>query len=413
MVDHRVRRIGGALCCVVFLLSLGTAAVGQPPAGDAFPFVGGGGPPDWVAAGTRLTWYGEVASVATGYYTYVEDPDGDWEDPVTRKRYRRTDEEDMPTAAARAYSQTDVLAVEGDDVVINSTLWGIDLETGLLGLTPLWGGRLPGAAVDGAWIRADLLAGVQSGGTRDLQVLRGPYQLGDTAVDSVGFLDRAKGDYASTVFDAASGVLIASTGRYKATGSPVHGPLDLPEGNVLIVVTRFVSTRDRALPGLGAPNPAWVVPGVELRYSGSATYTNPFDPSGFSVTYPVEVTVTIDDAGTGWATYASQTATNLNGYVERSQSHGATGSTGLYWYDPAALAQLSTGDVLDVDPTTGARLTVDSAGAPGMGAVKMRTELPGVTVVATYDPDRGILTGLTIEQALTFATVELQLTSVG
>jgi hypothetical protein len=376
----------------------------QEPDNEAFPPVAGGGPPDWVTAGTRLSWYGAAASVQSSYYTYVEDPNGDWQDPATGKRYRRTEEDEMPTAAGHGVSQTDVLAIEGDDVILSTALWAIDLETGQLSLVPPWGGRYPGGAVDGAWARPDLLAQIPGGGTRELQVLRGPYRLGETSVEAVSFVSRTQGDYASTVFDTASGALVASTGRYKAAGSRVRGPLDDPEGNVQIMFARLVDVRERTLPGLGAPAPNWVVPGTRLVYQGQATVTNPFDPYGFSAGWPVEVVITFDEVGSSWATFRSATATDFNGYVERSEARGATGSTGLYWYDPVSLAAMAPGTVLDEDPVTTAVLSVEAADG---ASVTLLTEAPGVTVRASYEVASGVLTTLVLEQGFGAATLQL------
>lgn len=401
---RRAFPISAIFCSAVLVLGSAHAVTGQGPGNEAFPQVAGGGPPDWVVPGTRLTWYGAAASVQSSYYTYVEDPAGEWEDPITKKRYRRTDEDEMTTAAGHAVSQTDVLAVEGEDVILSTSMWGIDLSTGLLSLVPLWGGRYPGAAVDGAWAHPNLLARVASGGTHELQVLRGTYWLGETPVEAVGFLSRTQGDYASTVFDATNGLLVSSTGRYKAAGSPVHGPLDMPEGNVQIMFTRLVDVRTRTLPGLGAAVPAWVVPGTQLVYSGQATVTNPFDPYGFSTGWPVEMVVTVDEVGGSWATFRSTTATDFDGYVERSEASGATGSAGLYWYDPASLATMTTGTVLDDDPITGAQLSVEWADGE---RVTLRTEAPGVAVRADYEIASGVLTKLTIEQGLGGVTLEL------
>lgn len=169
----RICRFAGLACSLVFVLGPSLAVIAQEPDNEAFPPVAGGGPPDWVTAGTRLSWYGAAASVQSSTYTYVEDPAGDWEDPATGKRYRRTEADEMPTAAGHGVSQTDVLAIEGDSVILSTSLWSIDLETGQLSLVPLWGGRYPGGAVDGAWARPDLLVQVPSGGTLELQVLRG------------------------------------------------------------------------------------------------------------------------------------------------------------------------------------------------------------------------------------------------
>lgn len=403
---RHARRIAGLAGAAILFLVVPLVATAQEPDNAAFPPVAGGGPPDWVSTGTRLSWYGAAASVQSSYYTYVEDPEGDWEDPATGKRYRRTEEDEMPTAAGHGVSQTDVLAIDGEDVILSTSLWAIDLETGQLSLVPLWGGRYPGGAVDGAWARPDLLAQVPSGGTRELQVLRGPYRLGETPVDAVSFVSRTQGDYASTVFDTASGALVASTGRYKAAGSRVRGPLDDPEGNVQIMFARLVDVRERSLPGLGAAVPDWVVPGTQLVYTGQAMVTNPFDPYGFSAGWPVEVVVTLDEVGSSWATFQSTTATDFDGYVERTEAAGATGSTGLYWYDPASLAAMTPGTLLDEDPVTAARLSVEAA--DGVSATLL-TEVPGLSIRSTYEVASGVLTGLAIEQA--FGGVDLQLVS--
>lgn len=413
MGTHRIGRIAGLIVTTSVLLCLAAATAAQGDTNEAFPRVGApdGAPPDWVRPGTRLTWYGETASIRTSPYTYVEDPEGDWEDPATGKRYRQTETDEMPTAAARGWTHTDVLAVDGDRVALETTLWPIDLTSDRLSLVPLGGGVFPGGAVDGAWVRADLLAGLASGRTGNLQVLRGAYQLGDETVDSVAFLNRAEGSYASTVFDASNGALIATTGRSQAQGSQVHGPFDDPQANVSIVWTRLVDLRQRDLLGLGNPLPSWVTPGVTLTYAGTVEYANVYDPSGFRVSYPVEMTVTVDQVGAGWATYGVRTATNLEGYLQESAGVGAAGTAGGYWYDPAALAGMSAGTVLDDDPATGVRLAVESVDPAG--GVTLRTQAPGVTVTGTYDPSSGVLTRLTTEQAVTFSTLVLDLVSVG
>jgi len=108
-----------------------------------------------------MTYYGAAASVAQSGYTYVEDENGPWEDPVTHKHYRRTDvgdePEDMPTAAGQAYTQTDFLAVEPGNVVLSTTMYPIDLMTGGFGISPLGGYTGQSAAVNGVWVHPTLL----------------------------------------------------------------------------------------------------------------------------------------------------------------------------------------------------------------------------------------------------------------
>ena len=71
MGTHRVGLIAGATLVLALLLGLGaTSAVptaAQGEGNEAFPQVTapGGAAPDWVRPGTRLTWYGETASIRT------------------------------------------------------------------------------------------------------------------------------------------------------------------------------------------------------------------------------------------------------------------------------------------------------------------------------------------------------------
>ncbi len=389
-----------------------TPAVGQLSggiAGDASL-----GPPDWVTPGMRLTWYGAAASVAQSYYTYVEDENGGWEDPVTGKRYRRTDEsgEEMPTAAGEAYTETDVIAIEGTDVVLVNTMYSIDLLARRFVLTPLGGGRSPGALVDGAWVNPQLLQQVLATGYEGYQILRGDYVLGDTTYAAISFVSTAPGSYQASTFDTVSGALLRTNTSTEGAGSPVHGPLDDPQGNVQLSNTRLVGVRQRSLPGSTAPVPWWVAPGGRLVYSGSYTATNPLDPSSGPWVFPMEATVTFDEVGSTWATVTSTTVTDLDGSPQTSEGRTATGPTGLYWYDPSSLGAMAPGDVLDEDPITGARTTVETAGAgPDGSAVTIVTVSDGVTIRTAYDVATGVLVSLELVQDVTGGTVSLRLAS--
>jgi len=387
------------------------AAVQLPPVIDAAT---GLGPPGWVQPGTRLTFYGAAASVAQSGYTYVEDENGDWEDPATGKRYRRTDEgdnpEDMPTAAGEAFTQTDVLAVEGTDVVLATTLYSIDLIARQYTLTPLGGSRQAGTVVDGAWVNPEALRQVLTTGYGDLMVLHGPYVLGGTTYDAISFVAQSGGAYQSSTYDLGSGALLSTNSSTKGADSPIHGPLDNPQGNVQLSLTRLVGVRQRSLPGTGAPPPAWVASTPQLTYSGTYTQANPVDPGAGTWVYPMRSTIAFGEIGSTWAAFTSHTVIDVNGYEQPTDGAGVTGSTGLYWYDPATLATMSPGDLVDEDPVTGARVSVESV-APGASGtlVTLATAMDGVTVRAGYDRDSGVLLTLEIVQAVTGGTIQLQL----
>ena len=396
----------------------GAAAAPTPPgAVQVAPAVGGDaglGPPAWVQAGTLMTYYGAAASIAGSYYTYVEDPAGDWKDPVTGKRYKRTNEgddpQDMPTAAGEAFSQTEVLAVEGTDVVIATTLYSIDLLARQYTVTPMGGSRQAGAVVDGAWVNPDALQQVLATGYGDRMILRGPYVLGNATYDAIAFISKAEGAYQSSAYDLASGALLATNSSTKGADSPVTGNNDNPQGNNQLALTKLAGVRQRALPGMGTPPPGWVVPGKQLTYRGTYTQVNPADPGAGPWVYPMQSAITFNEVGSSWSSFASQTVIEVNGQGQPSQGAGVTGSIGLYWYDPASLAAMSPGDVLDEDPITGARVTVESVDPAGSGTlVTLTTAMNGVTMRAGYDRDSGALLTLELAQAVTGGTIQLQL----
>ena len=378
-------------------------------AGDA-----GLGPPAWVQPGMRLTWYGAAASVAQSSYTYVEDPAGTWEDPATGKRYSRTDQtgDDMPTAAGEAYTETDVIAVEGTDVVLVNNMYSIDLLAQQFVLNPLGGGRMPGAVVDGAWVNPVALQSVLATGYEGFQILRGDYVLGDNTYAAISFVSNGAGAYQASTFDTDSGVLLRTNTSTEGAGSPVHGPLDNPQGHVQLSNTRLVGVRQRSLAGLNAPVPWWVAPGGQLVYTGSYTATNPLDPSSGPWVFPMETTVSFNEVGGTWASFSSHTVTDLGGTQQPSDGTSVTGPNGLYWYDPDSLASMYVGELLDEDPVTGARTSVESVG-PGAAdtVVTIVAAANGVTVRTGYDMDSGVLVSLEIVQAVTGGTVSLQLAS--
>jgi hypothetical protein len=388
----------------------GAQLSGQVPAATGL------GPPSWVRPGTRLTWYGAAASVAQSSYTYVEDPEGTWVDPKTGKHYRRTDEtpepEDMPTAAGEGYTQTDVVAVEGNDVVLTNTLYSIDLMARQLTLNPLGGSRTAGAAVDGAWVNPDLLRSIEASGYGDLTIVRGDYTLNGAIYHAISFINASA--YQDSTFDTETGVLLATNASTQGQGPDVHGPLDNPQGNIQLSHTRLVGVRQLSLPGIDAAKPDWAAPNRQLSYSGTATVVNPLDPGAGPYVWPMQMTVTLGEGGRTWATFTSSTVIDFGGAEQPTEAKGVTGPTGLYWYDPATLTTLTPGRVLDEDPVTQARTTVEyvSPGETGT-VVGLLTEMNGVTVRLGYDQGSGVLLSLEIAQAVSGSTIQLQLASSG
>jgi len=76
-------------------------------------------------------------------------------------------------------------------------------------------------------------------------------------------------------------------------------------------------------------------------------------------------------------------------------------------HEPQALASMAPGQLLDEDPVTGARLTVEYGG--GTGQVVLLTELNGATLRLGYDPASGVLSTMETTNSTAGITLQLQL----
>ena len=386
---------------------------GNPnPGNPGLPGSGNLGPPDWVKPGVRISFYEAAASVAQSRFAWVEDPNGPWQDPKTGTRYRRTDEsgEGVATASGDGLSQTDIVAVEGTNVVVSTALWVIDHTTNQFIVGPGSGGRVGGDAVNGAWINPLELQQLQAANLDGQMVLRGDYPLGGTTYHAISFASTAPGAYQSYTYDTQTGLLLSATTSTAGATSPVTAPGEPPpQGNTQLTITRFAGLRQRNVPGLGGANPDWVARTGQLQYSGTYNFTNPVDPSSANLTFPMDLAVTLGQGGSNWTSFTARSQIGMPG-SQPSEATGVTYGSGLYWLDPTALATMTAGQSIDQDPLTGERITVASVD-PGNGAttVTIASDLPGVSSRATYDQAGGVLVGYSAHLAESGATIQLQL----
>ncbi len=378
---------------------------GNPSASDI-------GPPEWVRAGTRVTFYSAAASVAQSRFAWVEDASGPWTDTVTGKHYRRTDEtgESLPTASGDGFDQIDVLAVEGTDVVLSTSLYGFDRANNQLVPSTSSGAKVPGAVVDGAWIHPMRLAKLQEARLNGVLVLRGDYNLNGVTYQAISFANTAPGAYQSYTYDTKTGLLLSATSSTAGATSPVTSPGQAPpQGNTQLAVTRLVGYRQRTVPGLDGQNPDWLARTNKLYYSGTYNFTNPVDPSSANLTYPMNLTASFGKGGRNWASYTAQTHIQMPGN-QPTVGSGVTGTTGLYWVDQNALNAMRPGQLLDQDPLTGERVVVESiASQSGGQVVTISSQLPGVTTSARYDQISGVLVDYVAHVASSGMTVQLHL----
>ena len=374
------------------------------------------GPPGWVTPGTRVMFYSAAASVAQSRFQWVEDPNGTWEDPKTGKKYRRTDEsgEGVGTGSGDGLDAIDVLAVEGTNVVISYSLYGIDHTRNLFVIGPSGGSRVAGDVVDGSWIQPAELAQLQNQSSGTFMVLRGDWPIGTTTYHAVSFANTATDAYWSYTYDTETGLLLDATTSTAGATSPLSAPGEgPPQGNTELTVTHLAGVRQRAVPGWAAANPAWVARTRELDYSGTYSWTNPVDPSSGTLNYPMSETVSLGQGGANWAPYSVVTDIGLPG-LQPTTSSGVTGPGGLYWFDPGALAGMKAGQTIDQDPLLGERDVVASVDpGPSGTTVTIASDLPGASFRSTYDVQTGVLVAYQgSTTATTGITIQLQLQSM-
>jgi hypothetical protein len=382
----------GVLAATLGAMLLVVGAAGQSPGlGMLLPGAAETGAPEWVRPGTRISWYAAGASIANADFQWQESENGTWEDPVTGKRYTQVD---APTAGGEGIFQLDVVAVDGTTVALQWTLLGLDRGAGRFFSGTVGGWAAPAAAPDDLWIHPDLLAAVPETDLPDLKLLRGPYAAADGATyAALGVLDPDPNAYSSQLFDLASGVLLSTTTRTQGNASPLHAVgQDPPEANSQLTIGRYLGTRQRDPAAWDLPRPDWARPGATLRYQGASTFVNPFDPTGPAQVWPVELVVTLADGGPTWASYTAASTQTIGGVAIPSAEVGIAGATGPWWIAPAALAVVQPGHVLDEDPVTTQRLTVEGID-PAAGTVTIASSLPGIASTSTYAADTGMLLG--------------------
>lgn len=370
------------------------------------------GPPEWVKAGMRVTFYSAAASVAQSRFAWVEDPTGPWLDSATGKHYRRTDEsgESVPTASGDGFDQIDVLAVEGTNVVLSMSLYTFDRANNQFVPSSGSGAVVPGAVVEGAWIHPAQLAKLQETRLNGVLVLRGDYNLNGTTYKAISFANTTPGAYASYTYDTKTGLLLSATSSTAGATSPITSAGQAPpQGNTQLTVTRLVGYRQRTVPGLAGKNPDWLDRTLNLHYTGTYNFTNPMDPSSANLTYPMDLTVSFAKGGWSWASYTAQTHIQMPGN-QPTVGSGVTGTAGLYWVDQNALRAMKPRQILDQDPLTGEQVVVESVASESGGKiVTISSQLPGVATRAHYDQTSGVLIAYDAHVASSGTTIQLEL----
>lgn len=386
--------------------------IGAPTVGGSGGRVLGtsGGPPSWVRPGARITYYVSAASVAASRFAWVEDPDGPWVDPTTGKHYRRTDEsgENVGDGGGDGLSQFDILAVDGDTVIVSDTLYGIDRIDSMFTPGITVGGAVTGPVLDSVWINPETLDQASTQTLPGTMVLRGQYPLGGHTYDAIGFATTDPAAYQSYTYDHDTGLLLIATTKIQGATSPLSAPGDpAPKGNTQLGQTILTGVRQRPTLGLDGSTPAWVGQHPSLAYRGTYTVGNPMAPSSSAMSFPMTLAVTLKPLAGAWYTFEGISTVQVQG-LQPAKTTGVAGPTGPFWVDPAALVALKAGQQLDTDPVTGETTTVTATDA---GSVTITSAMPGIQTVNTYSRTSGALLSTQTVQVQPGITVSLQLQS--
>lgn len=343
--------------------------------------------PGWVAVGTQVSYEVVQATLQGGVYELIEDPNGPLTDPSTGKRYREsyggtaTGQRSGNTSSA-GILQFSVAALDGTDVLISTTSVNDDLISGTKYTGPAQVSRSAAATPGFPWVHPEILAGYRTGQVGQLGqrlVLTGELTLGGTTYQTVSIVDPSAGAHSLMTYDAATGLVLQSSSRTQSQ----------PGGPAMLGTFELRGVRNVALPGLGAAVPSWLTRSTTLTYAGTQRWTNTFD--GSFQDFPVTLEVTFPEVGPNWARFATSTTVTMLSPVEAT-GEGVVSGAGSYWYDPAALAAMTQGQVLDSDPVTGQTVTVARmAQGPNGPAVVISAILPGVQSESLWDVATGVL----------------------
>ncbi len=372
------------------------------------------GAPKWVKPGMRITFYAAAATVVSkGEPKCKEDPNGDWEDDQGNK-FTCTNMPGDPdgSSAGEGLSQVDVLAVEGTDVVLATTLYSYSRIDRQYTIAPLGGGKAPGDVIDEVWIHPTRLAEIAESNIEGMRILRGNYEVEGTIYKAISFVSMKPGSYHSYAYDTETGLLIAATTRTTHNTTLLTPPQTAASGNAQLYVRRLLGYRQRNVPGLTGTNPAWVARTKQLNYNGTWTFVNPMGSNpNEAMVYPMDLSVAFGRGGKNWVPFTSKSAIHYSrDYAQESAGTGVTGSTGQFWIDPKALSRLKRGQVLDEDPFTQETLSVDSVrSSSGVKTASLLSELPGNRSLFTYDLNTGALVDFQTSSSGSGITILLRL----
>jgi hypothetical protein len=345
------------------------------------------GAPEWTKPGVRISYLVRSATVPESSYGLTEADNGEWEDPITGKKYKK---EETVGGGGEGFAQLDIVAVGKTAVAVQGAMYLIAQPTQPPTLLKFLDNGFIGAAAGPAdyWVHPKLLADATQMHSPKFFVLKGNYNLEGKPIPSLCIVTREPDFYSSQAYDLKTGLLISSTinSRGKLAAVKLPGE-DAVRGNKSITTLRLISVRQLKGPGVDGKNPDWVARIKRMQYAGTVTVQIPGVPP---VQGPAQLDVAIGKRGTNWARYTTDLQFNIGGMPQRAPGDGVVSLRGgSFWVDPVAFAKVEAGQVLDEDPVTRIKTSIGQVDRGNRFTVLVQG--PGVASESMYDARTGML----------------------
>jgi hypothetical protein len=240
-------------------------------------------------------------------------------------------------------------------------------------------------------------------------VTKGPFPLNGKTYNAVTQEVRTGRSFDRTTADLDTGLVLVYQFSHTGGHSAVAGPDGIARagaGTTSVGTVTLAGVRQLDLPWPEDGFTKWAA-GRTLEYRG---VNQTFIPVGQPIDMGVSVSVAMGQPGLGWVpTKVTQRLAGLAGAppIEAASERGASPmGTSPFWIDPAALAKLKPGQVVDTDPVT--RFTAKVAEAAD-GRVVIVEEGQVDRSTSVYDVTTGVLTAVTVEQRQEVGATRTQL----
>lgn len=246
------------------------------------------------------------------------------------------------------------------------------------------------------WAPPSVLAEYQAppGGIQTVE--RGGFDLGGRSYNAIYIINNYENMRLTRVYDLTSGILLTEVEGMGERGYAARENVN-PAGSG---VQELISVRQVTLPwSVSDPLPANIQNLQSLTYRGEIVTSVPgvyMWDSSISSAY--ESKFEVQSRGSSWLLGQSTFNSTMPGSnipLPPTQTQMLLNAASGHFLPVAAMAQLSAGQVLDVDPVTGVRIYVERADQNGVVIVN---EGKGFKTSSTYDPRTGLMVAYTSEQ---------------